>query len=350
MRSVMDPVGIAVVGCGNIGMQYLESLHGQPLVNILGMTDPLPERAAHAAKAYGCRVYQSLTEILEDPQVDIVVNLTPAAVHPEIIRQCVGAGKHVYSEKPLAFQFDEANELVKLAEKQQVILAVSPFLHLGTAQQEMKQMIRDGAIGSVRVVYAEANHGRIESWHPNPEAFYDVGPLIDVGVYPITLLTDWFGAVHRVWAYGSQIAPVRVRKDGISFRGTAWDFVVVILEFAEGVIARLTVNFYVGSRTKQGEMVECHGDRGSLYLSYWLLPDAKIEAADFEEPYQTIAHRGEPVPSFEWDSGVMELTEAIVMGRPCRMSAGQAAHVVDVINATERAVTQGTGVAVDSRF
>ena len=103
----------------------------------------------------------------------------------------------------------EARELAELAARRGVRLSSAPATLLGEAQQTAWKLVRDGVIGRVRAAYAEANWGRIERWHPTPEALYAAGPLVDVGIYPLTILTAMFGPVRRVRAYTTTIEPER---------------------------------------------------------------------------------------------------------------------------------------------
>ena len=139
--------------------------------------------------------------MLADDAVDVVVNLTVPSAHAEVTRRCLDAGKHVHAEKPLALGGPEARALAEYAAEQGVRLSCAPATLLGDAQQTAWKLVRDGSLGRVRAAYAEANWGRIERWHPGPESLYEVGPLVDVAVYPITILTAMFGAGaprHRV--------------------------------------------------------------------------------------------------------------------------------------------------------
>ena len=182
--------------------------------------------------------------------------------------QALAAGKHVHSEKPLALRHDEARELVELATERGVRLSSAPATLLGEAQQSLWKLVRDGAIGRVRVVYAEANWDRIERWHPDPTALYAVGPLVDVGIYPLAILTAMFGPVRRVQGTPRSSSPTVCTADGRPFRLSAPDFVVALLELTDGVIARLTATFYVPPSKQRG--LELHGDDGSLYLAAWM--------------------------------------------------------------------------------
>src|SRR4051794_22641019 len=180
-------------------------------LTLAGATDVLPGRAAAFVAEHGSVDYPSLAALLAADEVDIVVNLTAPQSHAEVTAAALEAGKHVHSEKPLALRHDEAKALVELASARGVALSCAPATLLGEAQQTAWKLLREGAVGRVRVAYAEANWGRIESWPPAPEPLLAVGALVDVGVYPLTILTAMFGAARRVTASAALVEPDRVR-------------------------------------------------------------------------------------------------------------------------------------------
>ena len=244
--------------------------------------------------------------------------------------------------------FGEAQELVELARRRGVRLGCSPFTFLGEAQQTAWKLLREEALGTVRLAYAEVNWGRIETWHPAPAPFYEVGALYDVGVYPLTLLTAFFGPARRVLAYGRVLFPERSTKRGVPFRVDTPDFVTAALELEGGVLVRLTTNFYVGQHSKQSG-VELHGDQASLFLSRWDTPDASLELAEFGKAYQRIA----PLrlsPGMRWGRGVQELAEALLEHRPQRVTGEHAAHAVEILKATTRSLQSGTPADIRSSF
>src|SRR5207247_2620948 len=126
-----------------------------------------------------------------------------------VTTQCLRAAKHVHSEKPLAMTYPEALSLVSLARQQKVRLSCAPFTFMGVAQQTAGRLLREGSLGTVRLIYAEVNAGRIETWHPAPQSFYDVGPLFDVGGYPLAIILSFLGPARRVSAYGQVLSPQR---------------------------------------------------------------------------------------------------------------------------------------------
>lgn len=345
----MQPLRIAVVGCGNIAGGYARTLQPYSQIKLLGATDIDLARAEQFVATYGGRVYSSLEAILEDTDVDLVLNLTIHHAHFRVIERCLQANKDVFSEKPLSLTTEEAQALVALARQKGRRLGCAPATILGEAQQTVWKAIRDGLAGSIRLAYAEVNWGRIESWHPAPGPFYEVGALFDVGVYPLTILTTIFGPARRVTSFGTLLYPDRVTREGVPFHIDTPDFVMAAIEFANGAVARLTTNFYVGHQSKQ-KGIEFHGDRGSLYLSDWQNFDADVEFAEFNGQYQPVPPVKEPHKGPEWCRGLLDMADAIAEQRPQRITGEQAAHVVEVLCAIKAAYEQGEPVEVTSAF
>jgi len=268
-------VNIALVGAGNIAARYARCIAEEPRLTFAGATDVLPGRAAELVAAYGGREYESLEAVLADDGVDVVANLTAPMAHATVTKACLEAGKHVHTEKPVALGADEARQLAETAAQNGVRLSCAPATLLGEAQQTAWKLVREGGLGTVRAVYAEANWGRIETWHPAPETLYESGPMVDVGVYPLTILTAMFGPVRRVSAYGTTLLQERVRQDGQRFSLSTPDFYVAELEHERGVLARLTATFWVRAGRQRG--LEFHGDEASLWMPTWSDFDSRLE-------------------------------------------------------------------------
>jgi predicted dehydrogenase len=344
------PLKLAVVGCGNIAGPYSKDIRKHPELSIVGFYDVDPSRAQAFAAQHGGKAYPSLEALLCDPEVELLVNLTIFDAHYRVVKAGLEAGKHVYSEKPLALEYAQAKELVELAQRKGLRLAGAPITFLGEAQQTAMKLVRDGKLGEVRMIYAEVNHGRIESWHPNPAPFYAVGPMLDVGVYPLALTTALFGPVRRLSAFARTLYPHRVSKEGQPFTVEAPDFYVVNLEFAHGPLMRLTANFYVSSKTLQGEGIEFHGDRGSLHLDSWFLADSRLEYADFGQPYAPVPSVQPAVAAIDWARGLVDFAEALRMGQNARVTGEHAAHVVEILEATDTSARSGETVELTSSF
>ena len=343
------PLRVGIAGCGNIAGPYAKTMKPYSEIELMGATDIDLARAEALTTQYGGKVYATLDEMLADPAIDLIVNLTIHHAHPEVITKCLNAGKHVHSEKPIAMSYAEAKKLVALAEEKQLRLSCSPITYMGEAQQTTWKAIRDGKLGEVRVVYCEVNWGRIEAWHPNPGPFYDVGALFDVGVYPLTLVTTFFGPARRVTAFGKVLYPDRVTKEGVNFHINTPDWVVAAVELANGTVVRLTTNFYVGHHGKQ-KGLEFHGDVGSLWIGSFQDFHAPVEFALFGKPYEPLPYVREPFQGIEWARSVVEIHDAIQEGRPQRSTGAQAAHVVETCCAIVESYQTGKPVEVTSTF
>lgn len=353
VKETAPPLRIVVVGCGNIAGQYGDALRICPEIRILGAQDLDPARAKDWVAKHGGKAYASLDEVLADPQVEAVVNLTIQQAHVEVVTKCLEAGKHVHSEKPLAPTYAEAKKLVDLAATKNLRLSCAPVTWLGEAQQTAWKLIRDGRIGTPRVVYATVDWGRIEQWHPNPAPFYAAGPVFDVAVYSISLLTAWFGPVKKVTAGGGVLLADRVTKDGKPFHITTEDWLGAVLEFASGLQARLTANFYVVNPTQQQATLDIHGDAGSINTE-WFAATAKVRHCANGVGYRRVP----PVrPSagagpwyVDWAAGVVGLWHGLRTGQPHPTGGAHAAHVVEIMQAMHTSAREGRAVPVTSNF
>jgi predicted dehydrogenase len=343
-------VRVGLVGCGNIAGRYAESILAADGLELVAATDALPGRAEGLIARYGGTAHASLDALLADPSAEAVVNLTGALAHAAVTRAALEAGKHVHSEKPLALRHEEAEELVALADELGLGLSSSPATLLGEAQQTMWKLVRDGAIGTVRVVYAEANWGRIESWHPDPTTIHAAGAMADVGVYPIAILTAIFGPARSATAYATTLVPDRIDLRGNPFSIDTPDFTVAVLELESGVVARVTASFYVGSGYQRG--IELHGDDGILHLPAWgdfssrLLHSATGDADDYREV--ELVRPG--YPGNDWSRAIVDLAAAVEERRRPRASGDQAAHIVEVLDAIDLSRREGGAVAIGSSF
>ncbi|MEM6431460.1 MAG: Gfo/Idh/MocA family oxidoreductase [Deinococcota bacterium] len=350
MANSPDKLRIGIVGTGNIAGPYVNDLKGSQQVDLAGVTDAFIDKARAFASEHDLKFYDDLDAMLADDSIDIIVNLTIHHAHYEITKRCLEAGKHVYSEKPLALTYAQAQELIGLAADKGLRLGVSPFTFLGEAQQTAWQQLRAGVLGTVRVVYAEVNWARIETWHPNPAPFYDVGPLWDVGVYPLTLLTVLFGPVRKVTSYGTTLHADRKTLEDEAFTLSGPDFLVCMLEHASGVLTRLTANFYVSHSSKQESGLELHGDAQSLFLSSWFHPNASVELAPFNEPYEKLPLHAPAPDDIRWGTGIRDMIDSLLHNTPQHTSGEQAAHIVEVLEAAYTSVETGQAVSVGSSF
>lgn len=342
-----EPVRVAIVGCGNIAAAYARQINSYPHVSLLGAFDIDASRSESLVATHGGHVYPSLQAVLDDPLVDVVVNLSIHHVHAEIIEACLQAGKHVHTEKPLALDSATAWRLVELANSRGLRLSSAPTTWLGEAQMSAWRRLREGEIGTPRVIYAEVNWGRIESWHPNPGPFYAVGPVFDVAVYPLTLLTAWFGPVTEVIADGGILYENRFTNNGTPFTVTSPDWAAAVLRFAEGPLVRLTASFYVGPGSTQSGL-EIHGDEGCLRLDRWDVFNSPLylhSSATDNETWR-IAPDQHAAEGIEFARGLSDLAHALREERPHLTTGAHAAHIVEVMEAILESVQTRSTVSV----
>lgn len=344
-----ETFGVGIVGTGNIAGHYAADIARQPSLRLAGVTDLDADRARAFADEHGTRAFADLDALLAVPDVALIANLTSHRAHVPVSAAAIRAGKHVFSEKPMAPTGDEARELLELARRHGVLVGAAPIVPMGELAQSARRWIDDGLLGTVRLAFADVNWGRIESWHPDPAGFYAVGPLYDVGIYPVTLLTALLGPVTRVVADARRLLPERRTKDGRQFTVEAPDYVVASLELESGPTVRLTADFYVADPARQ-RGVELHGDAGSLWLSNWFQFGGTLEHAPWGEPYRPVPLLRDPQVIMPWATGLEELARAVVEGRPPRVGGDHPAHVVDVLGAIIRSAERGQAEPVSSRF
>jgi predicted dehydrogenase len=346
----VTPLGLGIVGTGNIAGAYARDILTHPQLRLAAATDVEPSRAAAFGAEHGCPVHDSLDDLLSDPSVDIVLNLTVHHAHYEVTKRSLEAGRHVYSEKPMTLRASEARELVELAAARGLRLGSSPSTFLGEAQQTAAAIIRDGRLGPLRAVYAEVNWGRIETWHPAPVPFFDVGVMSDVGVYPLTLVTSILGPARSVRAWGWELAPDRTTLAGEPFRIGTSDLIVAAVEL-DGAVMRLTASFYVGRPAKLTGGLEFHGDDASLALGSFQEFDASVEVGRYGEDYEPVPPARTAFHGTAWARGVADMADAIAEGRPHRASAEHAAHVVEVLEGVAASIAEGgRPVGIGSTF
>ena len=195
------PMKAGVIGCGNISSAYFESFserYGN--VEVVACSDSYPERARAAAKQFGIPAALTVEELLASPGVEVVVNLTIPASHAEVSLAALNAGKHVYSEKPLAVERSDGRAILDAAEARGLSVGCAPDTVLGAGIQTCRKLIDEGRIGEPVAATAFMMSPGPESWHPDPEFYYKAGggPMFDMGPYYLSALVTLLGPVSRV--------------------------------------------------------------------------------------------------------------------------------------------------------
>ena len=338
------PAGVGIVGCGAISATYAGTLARAKTVRLVGCGDIDHRAAAGLAARYRTHAFDSAEELIADPRVGVVVVLTPPRIHAQTVAAALAAGKHTYTEKPLATEFAEGRALVKQARTRRVRLAAAPDTVLGAAWQTARRMIDDGVIGSP--VAAEASFLCVghELWHPSPAFYYEPGggPLFDMGPYHLSALVLLLGPILRVDAAAQRTHDVRRPTSGPNagrrFPVGVPTHVSAVLGFAGPVTAALTVSFDTWARRSSRFVV--YGSEGTLVLPD---PNGFRGRIELSRP----GHRRERIPldpssvTQRRGLGVLDLVAAEREGRPHVASAEVALHVLEAMEAIHGAAADG---------
>lgn len=345
----MESVGVAVIGCGVISHEYLRNLTSFPDVRVLACADLDVGRAKAVAEQYGIPASGPPDVALATADVELVVNLTIPAAHVEVAAAAVAAGKHVYSEKPLALDPAAGARLLEAAAVAGVRIGGAPDTFLGAGFQTAYRLVAEGAIGVPQTARTVVQGYGPESWHPNPEFLFRIGggPLFDMGPYYLTGLTALFGPVSRVAATARTARPERVigrgPRAGTRFAVEVPTHVNALLDFHSGAAANTLFSFD-SPRPHVG--FEVAGTEATLRVPN---PNAfggqpLLQPAGSKE-WTAVPERGATTGR---GLGVLDLARAIRGGTPHRASGELALHVVDVMTRMTESADRGEFVAVPS--
>ena len=347
----MSIVTIGIVGCGVISAAYLKTAPLFEILRIKGCADVNLDAARARANNFGVQA-MSVEDLLADPEIDIVVNLTTPEAHIEIDLAAIAAGKHVYSEKPLAVTTAAARPLLEAAKASGLRVGCAPDTFLGGGHQTARQLVDDGSIGTPLAGTAFMMLRGHERWHPNPDFYYQPGggPMFDMGPYYLTDLINLLGPIRRVTGVSQSGFDERViatgPREGERFRVDVRTHVVGILEFRQGAMVNITMSFDVWQH--KHNHIEIYGTEGSM-----VVPDPNkfggtIQIASGREEWLDVEPAG-PYADGEFRSiGVADMAHAIEEGRPHRASVELAFHVLEVMEAFERSAESGEGVDISS--
>ena len=356
---------VGIIGCGNISEAYLRLA---PLFNnvaIVAVADIAPAAAEARAKQFNVRALK-VDELLKADDIEVVVNLTIPDVHFDVTKSILSAGKHAYTEKPLALNYKDATKLVKEADKRGLKLGSAPDTFLGAGMQTVRQLLDKGAIGKVVGGGAYVMSHGMEAWHPNPGFFFrpGAGPVFDVGVYYVTALVSLLGAVKSVTAMASMGSPTRlVTAEGPmknkKIKVTTPTNINSILEFANGAHITLGASWDVWKHG-HGNPIELYGSAGSMMVPDPNFFSGAISYSEGSGDYAAVDPSGNPFGAANWPPsgpftranyrmlGVSDLVDAARTKREPRCSGRMAAHVVEVMEAILRAADKRSFVTIKS--
>lgn len=273
MKFVKDPVRVGVIGTGHVSGEYFESCAEYPELKVIACADLNVEVAAAEAKKHGIERAYTPEQLLADPDVELVINLTPPAVHADVSLAVIAAGKHLYTEKPFAPSLEQGQQILQAAKDAGVLVGAAPATFLAGPFQTARKLIDDGWIGEPLAATAFFTCRGYEYWHPNIDPFYSPGggPMLDIGPYLVTVLIDFFGPATRVDALTRRMSKTRQRQ--IPAPGKSKDIDVQVsthaagnIEFASGVVATVITSWEMWASNLP--FVEVYGTEGSLTVPF----------------------------------------------------------------------------------
>ncbi|UTW44873.1 Gfo/Idh/MocA family oxidoreductase [bacterium SCSIO 12696] len=347
-----EEMSVAIVGCGFVADYYMATIEHYPHINIAGVFDIDTKRLKTFCDFYQLDAYESFEAILANSNINIVLNLTDPRSHYEVSKQCLEKGKNVYSEKPLAMSYEDAKELVCLAEKKGLHIHSAPCSLFGNLAQTLKSAVSGKVCGDIRLVYAELDDGMIhkqpykmwvsKSGAPWPyKDEFEVGCTLEHAGYYLTWLVAMFGRVEKVIAFSDCLIKEKVHDQELTPKYTA-DTSLATLVFSEGVVARLSTTIVAPSKRslqvigEKGvlEVDDCWNNNGSVYFRRLITIRRKTFLSPIRKKLKSVC--GEKMPTTSSGKTKMDFLLGVdglrrtVLGERSKADSQFALHVNEV--------------------
>ncbi|WP_219467155.1 Gfo/Idh/MocA family protein [Nonomuraea rhizosphaerae] len=342
------PVNVGVVGCGVIFTQYGSTIERLPELALVAVADLDPDRARQAVRPYAGVDVLSVAELMADPRIDVVLNLTVPAAHAEVALRAVAAGKDVYCEKPLAATLADAARVMRAAAGAGVRVGCAPDTVLGTGTQTARKAIDDGLIGRPVAATATMMTPGHERWHPNPDFYYAPGggPLLDMGPYYVSSLVTLLGPVASVIGAANRTRDKRIigsgPREGEEVPVLVDTHVTGVLTHDSGALSTLVMSFDAAATS--APRIEVHGEAGSLLVPDPNHFDGEVLLAGVGDREWRALPASAGYAAAGRGVGLLDLATA---GEP-RASGTMGFHVLDVMESLLASARSGSAVTVAS--
>jgi predicted dehydrogenase len=349
-----SPLRVAIIGCGSVSNRYIPHLQSSNLIKIVSLCDIKPERAVAQNKEYkvNAATYGNIDEMLKGVPFDMMVTLTDMQKHGELNRKALLAGKHVWSEKPMANSYAEGKALLELSRSKGLKLWGAPAVVNSPQFAFMSKCIQEGKLGRVA-----SAHGQYGHTGPSWSAFFyekGGGSMPDLGVYNMATLTGLLGPAKSVMAMLSIVNPERTVDDKGKIKVVEEDNAHVLLEHANGVISHVMCGFNYfdphGHEAKGQELhsIQIFGDKGNMrMIGYDWETNGVILDDSWERP--GVLHEKE-TGGYQWQEGATKVGESIVNKTEPRINVEHALHVLEIIEAARKSSATGMKIKLTSTF
>jgi predicted dehydrogenase len=360
---------IGLIGCGNIAETYFKSQDYFNNINFVACADINQESSDECAKKNNI-LSMSVDDLLNHSEIDVILNLTIPQAHFEVSEKALNAGKHVYSEKPMAIKLSDAKKIIEIANQKNLYFGNAPDTFLGGGGQFSRKLIDEGSIGEVLTGNFIFAFSGVQTFHPNPESWFKDGggPVIDMGPYFFTTLVNLLGPAKNVRARGTKFSETRIIETGPKknnkFSVDIPTSYTLDLEFDNGAIVQGFLSFDVQNHARNH--MELYGSKGSI-----IVPDpnmfggpvsiSKELGSDWNNfsvenmflgKTNIVNHSGRsneaPKQSNYRGIGLSEMIYAIENNKPHRCSGELAFHVLDIINSTIDAAKNNKEIEIQS--
>ena len=352
--------GVGIIGCGNISKTYLDFIPLFKGLEVRGVADIAPKAAKVRAAEYGIKA-QSVADLLNNPELDVILNLTIPEAHFAVTKDIISAGKHAYSEKPLVLSVMEGLELKAMAEQKGVQIGCAPDTFLGGAHQQARYMVDGGEVGRISSGTCHVMSAGMEGWHPNPDFFFrrGGGPILDLGPYYVTNLINLLGPVARVTALANAAKNERTigsgPRAGEKVPVSTPTTIHAVLEFEGGALITLGASWDVVADGHNP--MELYGDKGTIFLPDPNFFGGELFVADSKGGKKLVAPWDHPLGIANQGeeggrltqanyraAGLAEMMRAVRQGRKARCSLEIALHGVEVLTGILKSAEIGSVV------
>ncbi len=346
-------IKVGLIGCGNVSGSYLPHLTQQPFIEVVSLCDIIPSRAENRAQKFKvANVYPDIDAMLKGVPFDLLVNTTSMPSHFPVNEKGLRAGRHVWSEKPMALTVKDARFLLELAGKQGVHIWPAPTCVTSPQFKFMAETIASGRIGRVTAARGNYGHGGVgwSGW------FYEQGggSLYDLGVYNVTTLTGLLGPVQEVVGMTQILNPTRKVEDRGEVKVTADENTMLIMHHGKGILSHVMTgfvyfdNYRLPGRERQLYTVDVLGTGGAMHLQGWDWGAAGVDLAHSEE--NVLETHAKESGRYNWVGGAAYVAECLLTNQKSLITPEHGIHVLEVMNACHESQRTGRRVTVESSF
>ena len=345
---------VALIGCGSVSNRYLPQLLSSKLIEVVSLCDIRYERAVNQNKEYkvNAQTYPHIDKMLAGVPFDMMVTTTDMQVHGELNKKALLAGKHVWSEKPMANTYAEGQALLDLARSKKLRLWGAPAVVNSPQFAFMNKTIQEGKLGRIA-----SAHGQYGHTGPTWSAFFyekGGGSMPDLGVYNMATLTGLLGPAKSVMAMLSIVTPERTVDDKGKIKVEAEDNAHLLLEHDNNVISHVMCGFNFfdthghEAGTQSLHSIQIFGNEGNMRLiGYdWETNGVVLDTATTQPPQLLCTDKG----GYEWQEGARVTGESIVNGTEPRINVEHALHVLEVIEGARKSQQTGMRIKLKSKF